>query len=76
MAKKIGDKSCQSNFDTRASDFGSFLSNYYCTSMSCIIMALSLIGGKNPTTYLTITQYPMVLKDFFRQPIESLEAEG
>ena len=23
--KKIGDKSCQSNFDTRASDFGSFL---------------------------------------------------
>ena len=25
MAKKIGDKSCQSNFDTRASDFGSSL---------------------------------------------------
>ena len=22
---KIGDKSCQSNFETRASDFGSFL---------------------------------------------------
>ena len=30
--KKIGDKSCQSNFDKRTSDFGSFLvSNYYCT---------------------------------------------
>ena len=26
MAKKIGDKSCQSNFDIRASDFSSFLS--------------------------------------------------
>ena len=25
MAKKIGDKSCQSNFDKRSSDFGSFL---------------------------------------------------
>ena len=25
VAEKIGDKSCQSNFDTRASDFGSFL---------------------------------------------------
>ena len=27
MAKKIGDKSCQSNFDKRLSDFGSV---YYC----------------------------------------------
>ena len=25
MAKKIGEKSCQSNLDTRASDFGPFL---------------------------------------------------
>ena len=25
MAKKIGDKSCQSNFDKQSSDFGSFL---------------------------------------------------
>ena len=25
VAKKIGDKSCQSNFDTQASDIGSFL---------------------------------------------------
>ena len=25
MAKKIGDKSCKSNFDKRSSDFGSFL---------------------------------------------------
>ena len=25
MAKKIGDKSCQSNSDKRVSDFGSFL---------------------------------------------------
>ena len=25
MAKKIGEKSCQSNFDKRSSDFGSFL---------------------------------------------------
>ena len=24
-SKKIGDKSCQSNFDKRSSDFGSFL---------------------------------------------------
>ena len=25
MAKKIGDKSCQSNFEKQLSDFGSFL---------------------------------------------------
>ena len=32
MAKKIEDKSSQSNFDKRSSDFGFFLviSNYYC----------------------------------------------
>ena len=34
MAIKIGDKSCQSNFDTRASDFGSFLLSYLITTVS------------------------------------------
>ena len=33
MAKKIGDKSCQSNFDKRSSDFGSFLVTYLITTV-------------------------------------------
>ena len=34
MAKKIGDKLCQSNFDKRLSDFGFFLS-YLITTVYC-----------------------------------------
>ena len=50
VTKKIGDKSCQSNFDTRASDFGSFLVKYLITTVPKLIrpnntVTLSTGGG-------------------------------
>jgi len=37
MAKQIGDKSCQSNFDKRLSDFGSIPSSIYSWSIGHIL---------------------------------------
>ena len=34
MAKEIGDKSCQSNFDKQSSGFGSFLISYLITTVN------------------------------------------
>ena len=43
MVKKIGDKSCQSNFDKRSSDFGSFLVTYNSYCMYKVIHLITAI---------------------------------
>ena len=47
MAQKIGHKSCQTNFDQRSSDFGSFLVIYYCIGYYCIYGTFTLKECKN-----------------------------
>ena len=37
MAKNIGDKSCQSNFDKWSSDFGSSLASYLTTTVTSMV---------------------------------------
>ena len=57
MTKKIGDKSCQSNFDTRASDFGSFLFSYLITTVTESILTWeSKQGKKAKMTFLKVTR--------------------
>ena len=45
MAKKIGDRSCQSNFDKGLSDFGSFLVYLITTVLYRIIKDTSKLNG-------------------------------
>ena len=41
MAKKIGDKSCQSNFDKRSSDFSHLITTYCTFNVSWIMKFLT-----------------------------------
>ena len=63
--QKIGDKSCQSNSDKRASDFSSFLSYLITTSVNCKMKNLKGPRIKLHNTILSLFQRRFFFIYFF-----------
>ena len=70
MAKKIGDKSCQSNSDKRASDFSFFLS-YLITTVTKkkgLLVFLPKIWGDGPLSPPVLTAL-CTIQEFVRESL-------